>query len=332
MHDENGVPLRTMGTGSTRLLVSALLSKVSDQPLALIDELEYGLEPFRIIRLLHTLGSKNSLNPSQQVFFTTHSSVVIRELDVAQLWIVRRASQMISLLQPGVDLQGTTRAYPEAFLGKKILVCEGASEVGIVRGMDLYLNRLTDPAYAGGLALRGVIPVDAGGFDKVHRIALAFQSAGYPTAIFRDSDKAPTPAQSTMDSTFIRQDGAVFAWPDGQHLESGLFEHVTDDMVRQLLEYAKELRTPESIDVDLRSFSQGSYDLKKLEDEMLLEGSSSAHRALLGLTANKREWFKRITSYEHIAADIVLPGWSLCTRNAEYLKSLLINMTQWCVN
>jgi putative ATP-dependent endonuclease of OLD family len=332
LHDENGIPLRTMGTGSTRLLVSALLSKVSSQPIALIDELEYGLEPFRIIRLLHALGSKNQEASPQQVFFTTHSPVVVRELDVIQLWIVRNVDSSLFLLQPSSDLQGITRVYPEAFLGKKVMVCEGASEVGIIRGLDLYLNALTDPAYAGGLALRGVIPVDAGGFGKIHRIALAFQSAGFPTAIFRDSDVILTSEQTITESSFIALGGQVFAWPDGQHLESGIFNHVSDDVILQLLEYAKELRTPEAIDVDLRSFSQGSYNLKKIEDEMSLVGTSEANRCLLGLTANKREWFKRITPYEHIAANIVLPKLPTCTRNAQFIQTLFGRIFHWCVN
>jgi putative ATP-dependent endonuclease of OLD family len=313
-------------------LVSALLSKASSQPVSLIDELEYGLEPFRIIRLLHALGSKNQGAPPQQVFFTTHSPVVVRELDVTQLWMARNVNASLFLLQPSADLQGTTRTYPEAFLGKKVIICEGASEVGIVRGLDQYLNSLLDPTYAGGLALRGVIPIDAGGFGKIHKVAQAFQSVGYPAAIFRDSDVTLTSEQTTAESNFIALGGQVFAWPDGQHLESGLFTHVSDDVILQLLEYAKELRTPESIDVDLRSFSQGSYNLKKIEDEMNLLGISDDNRTLLGLTANKREWFKRITPYEHIAANIVLPKLPTCSRNDGFIQTLFGRIFQWCVN
>jgi len=61
LHDENGVPLRGLGTGSTRLLIAGLQREAAAQSsIILIDELEYGLEPHRIIRLLGSLGAKEA--------------------------------------------------------------------------------------------------------------------------------------------------------------------------------------------------------------------------------------------------------------------------------
>ncbi|MCZ8546603.1 ATP-binding protein [Mesorhizobium qingshengii] len=55
LHDEIGVPLRSLGVGSSRLLIAALQRRVSTSTMTfLIDELEYGLEPHRIIRPLPT--------------------------------------------------------------------------------------------------------------------------------------------------------------------------------------------------------------------------------------------------------------------------------------
>ena len=51
LHDEAGVPLRNLGLGSARLLIAGLQRKAAEQsPIILVDELEYGLEPHRIIR------------------------------------------------------------------------------------------------------------------------------------------------------------------------------------------------------------------------------------------------------------------------------------------
>ena len=80
LHSEDGVPLRGLGVGSARLLVAGLQRKAAaGASVVLLDELEYGLEPHRIIRLLGSLGAKLS-EPPLQVFMTTHSPVALAEL------------------------------------------------------------------------------------------------------------------------------------------------------------------------------------------------------------------------------------------------------------
>ena len=74
LHNNDDTPLRQLGTGSSRLLVSGLQKAASASKIFIVDEAEYGLEPYRISRLLHELGSKDT-NPEQQVFITTHSPV-----------------------------------------------------------------------------------------------------------------------------------------------------------------------------------------------------------------------------------------------------------------
>ena len=77
LHDEDGVPLRGLGIGSTRLLIAGLQRKAAaESTILLMDEAEYGLEPHRIIRLLGSLGAKET-SPPLQVFMTTHSPVVL---------------------------------------------------------------------------------------------------------------------------------------------------------------------------------------------------------------------------------------------------------------
>jgi hypothetical protein len=56
----------------------------------LVDELEHGLEPHRIIRFLGSLGAKE-VEPPLQVFMTTHSPVALRDLsDCAAAMTFRR--------------------------------------------------------------------------------------------------------------------------------------------------------------------------------------------------------------------------------------------------
>ena len=76
---ENSVPLRNKGSGTKRLIGAAMQMKLhGGNNISIIDELEAGLEPHRIRGLIYKL--KNS---DQQIFTTTHSPVVIRELCVS---------------------------------------------------------------------------------------------------------------------------------------------------------------------------------------------------------------------------------------------------------
>ncbi|WP_131116391.1 ATP-dependent nuclease [Lichenihabitans psoromatis] len=139
LHGADGVPLRALGIGSTRLLLAGLQRQAArEATVVLIDELEHGLEPHRILRLLGSIGAKDA-EPPLQAFITTHSPVAVRELGGDQLFVVRNVDGRHHATSVGVDehVQGTIRLYPEAFLAPSVIICEGASEVGFVRGMDL---------------------------------------------------------------------------------------------------------------------------------------------------------------------------------------------------
>ena len=90
-----------------------------------------------IIRLLGSLGAKEAA-PPLQVFMTTHSPVTLRELSGNQLHVVRPGADRHEIRLAGVsdDVQSTIRRNPDAFLAPSVIVCEGATEVGLVRGLE----------------------------------------------------------------------------------------------------------------------------------------------------------------------------------------------------
>src|SRR5713101_6931852 len=98
------------------------------------------------MRFLGSLGAKEK-EPPLQVFLTTHSPVAIRELAASQLFVMRSSPDKHDVLsvRPTNDVQSTLRLFPEAFLASSIIVCEGATEVGFLRGIDNYrvLNGFT---------------------------------------------------------------------------------------------------------------------------------------------------------------------------------------------
>lgn len=303
LHDERGVPLRGLGLGSTRLLIAGLQRQAAaNASIILIDELELGLEPHRIIMLLAALGAKDK-PPPLQVFMTTHSPVAVRELAADQLFVLRGQGDQHHALAVGAagDVQGTIRKYPEALLARTVFVCEGASEVGLMRGLDqLRAVNGHPPIAACGCAL-----VDGGGNELFAR-ALAFQTLGYRVATLRDSDVHPTPE---LEAKFAAAGGQTFRWRDGRALEDELFLSVGPQTVSKLLEFAVAAKEESLVDDHIKSASLNVKDLAAIRAECAA-GISPESRAILGRAARfkgAKGWFKSVGLMEAAARDIIGP-------------------------
>ena len=206
LHDEAGIPLRGLGTGSTRLLVAGLQGVVIDQSsIILVDELEHGLEPHRLIRFIGSIGAK-AASPPLQAFVTTHSPVALRELSGDQLFVLRQSGDKhtAKLVGSNNPVQGTIRKFAEAFLAPSVIICEGASEVGLVRGIDLH--RVAQGFTSIGASGVALVDCGGGGPDQPFERAAAFHELGYRVAVIRDDDKPPTP---DVEATFLALGGTV---------------------------------------------------------------------------------------------------------------------------
>ena len=307
VHDAVGIPLRGLGTGSLRLLIAGLQAQASrNAGQILIDELEYGLEPHRIIRLLEALGAKDDMPPAQ-VIMTTHSPVVLRELSGAQLFATRPSPDRHVLLPVGGEdlLQSTIRSYPEAFLAPSIILCEGATEVGLLRGLNRYKTELGQPALSScGAAL---VDYHGGDADEPFKRALALLSLGYRVAILQDSDK---PRRQDLVDRFNAQDGRLFAWRGNRALEDELFGSLTPDAVLQLVDAAIELNDEEQVRDQVLSASNGTAGLDDILSPLREGVCDSAHREILGSAAkSKRQgWFKTVTKMQSVAYRVVAPA------------------------
>lgn len=299
LHDERGIPLKGLGLGSKRLLVAGLQrAAAAASPIVLVDEIEHGLEPHRILRLLGALGAKDAAAPLQ-VFMTTHSPVAVRELSAAQLHIVRPTDggHAVYRAEDAGDVQGAIRLFPEALLARSIVVCEGASEHGLLRGIDQY--RVANGKVS--LTARGAALVDGGG-ENVFIRARAFQQLGYRTAVLHDNDKFPTP---DVKAEFEAVGGPTFAWRDGCALEEEMFLALPDKTALKLLDYAVERRGEQAIDAQIRSTSAGKFNLPACR-----AGLTPEVRSVLGRASKAKSsgWYKTLTDMEVVARDIVGPG------------------------
>lgn len=317
LHSQRGVPLKGLGLGSKRLLVAGLQrTAAAASPIVLVDEIEHGLEPHRILRLLGALGAKDAA-PPLQVFMTTHSPVAVRELSAAQLHIVRPTdrSHVVYRAADGGNVQGAIRLFPEALLAQSIIVCEGATEHGLLRGLDQY-------GVANGkvsLAARGVALVDGGG-ENVFIRARAFQKLGYRTAVLHDSDKIPTP---DVKLEFEAAGGSTFAWRVGCALEEELFLALPENTAFRLLDYAIERRGEQAIDAQIRSISAGKFTLASCR-----AGLTAEARGVLGKASKAKSsgWYKSLTDMETVARDIVAPG---ASGSAETFTGPIAALREW---
>jgi hypothetical protein len=306
LHDEIGVPLRGLGLGSARLLIAGLQRRASGRAtMILVDELEHGLEPHRIVRFLGALGAKER-QPPLQAFLTTHSPVALRELSGDQLFVMGRDGNKCEARKVGTEsgIQSTIRLYPEAFLASSVIVGEGASEVGLLRGLDQFRV----PCGEASISSIGVALIDCGGgdVDRPFLRAVALQGLGYRSAVFRDDDIKPTAA---VEQAFEASGGKVFKWRDGRTLEDELFLGLTVEAVGKLVDYAIELHGEDLIDAHIRSASTGNSSLQAIRSELFLDELSPDSRLILGRAARMRRagWLKSVTWMEHAAREIVGP-------------------------
>jgi putative ATP-dependent endonuclease of the OLD family len=202
------------------------------------------------------------------------------------------------------DIQGTIRAFPDAFLASSVVVCEGASEVGLLRGLDLFRAANGETA----IGSLGVALVDCGGgdADRPFRRAGALRALGYRTAVLRDDDKNPTNA---VETSFKNAGGEVIACRNGRALEDELFLSLTHTAVNALISYAIELHGQDLIDEHIKSASQNTANLEGIQVDAVLDLLSAESRAILGRAAQTRYrgWFKSITWMEQVAREIVGP-------------------------
>jgi len=325
LHNEIGVPLRSLGTGSARLLISGLQRMAAESAtIALVDEVEYGLEPHRLARLLDSLGAKDA-NVPLQVFMTSHSPVALRELSGSQVFVVRTGTDRHKVYEVGEgnDVQSTLRADPEAFLAKSVIVCEGASEVGLARGLDQYW---VDQGATSFFALGGAY-VNVGGSnpDRCFVRGTALLRLGYRVLVLVDADKSPT---LEIVNEFHAAGGQSLTWRAGRALEDELFQSLSDSAIDALLTKAYEEVGRDLVDSHIRSKSEGNKTLADIDLEGLIDPIPEESKILLGIASRIRGsgWYKSVSAFQEIAKDIIGPN--LATADVGF-QSIIEQLRAW---
>lgn len=293
LHDGT-VPLRLAGLGTRRLATLAVQrSALQEGAIVLVDELEQGLEPHRILGAVSQLKRSQAeaaqhRRPIGQILMTTHSDVVISELNATSLFIMRKnQATRASILQQASlagDLTPIMKHSPRSLFGRRILICEGATELGLMLGMrDFYPARHGDvPVEHHGAAI-----IDGRG-AAAPPLARALAILGYPVALFRDSDR---PLDARWRRPLQELNVQIIEYAEGLNTEQAIFSAAPDELIDLLLGLVRGFINEHNVRDQLVRAMPGLNPQAPFA-EWDLVGDDAHERTALSTVAVANNWFK----------------------------------------
>ena len=288
LHDGD-VPLRLKGKGTKRLISMAIQTiLVQYGGIVLIDEVEQGLEPDRVKHLVRSLKKDNS----GQIFVTTHSSEVITELEVDDLIVINNDIGNVTISAPSPNFQDIIRACPEAGYAKKIIVCEGKTEIGICRALDIY-RKTHSKEY---MSFRNCVYTFGGGHSFAKR-AIKLKNLNFIVCVLCDSDNAEL---ELCKEELTESDIKIFDYDNSNAIEQQVFQDLPWMGVITLIDYVIENKciTEEQLKQSVESRYDGDFP-DNFKDSDTLE-----MRKAIGNASSAKEWFKRVDHGEFLGNTI----------------------------
>lgn len=310
------IPLNKKGTGTKRLLSSILnLEGDNNKNCILIDEIEHGLEPYRIADLLYKLKTKN-----RQSIITTHSTIPITELDYHNLFICRSENGETKCLKIPEEFQGLLRKFPYAFLSKKILITEGATEWGIIRKFNkIWNNENFSLAYSSGIVVDG-----HGGSGTITK-AKQFKKLGYDVAIFIDGDDSTTNGQANE-----LQDIKVFKLKDKYNTEKRILEDIKFGNLKKLINIMVQIKDEVLVKKYMEEFfGISTLDLDDVKDSFQEKDiKDKLYNILIKKNSKKEDIFKG-TTYGEYLGKLIYDLSTTDLKDSEII-TLLNEVRVWC--
>jgi putative ATP-dependent endonuclease of OLD family len=304
-NDESALPLPAWGTGTRRLAALELASILADSAsLAVVDEPESGLEPYRqraFMRDLHQDGKR-------QAFITTHApailsagtalGAVISRIDLApppageavQAATGEPAARTHELTAlEGKEIGELLTWHPEAVLARLPVICEGITEEG-------FATRLLIAKFGDGFPVRGIYCVDGGGHDRSLAICKALLKAGFQIAAVADDE-------GRRDASWeeIGTHAALLRWDNGAALEHAVIGALPDHVLPLVVGWPEEFggRPARHCMPELRA-ALGAEDKDRTAEQLLADyGREAFAKALCAAACPPRQgnrkpsgWFK----------------------------------------
>ena len=308
LHDGD-VPFRRAGSGTRRLLAVAIqrdLAKAGG--LTLVDEVEHGLEPHRLRHLLREFRDGQG-GKKGHVVMTTHAPVALAELEADELRVVRCDGGLTRVRAVEASLQPIVRKAADAFLARKVLVCEGKTELGVARGFDRWWSATGPSFIQAGIALTD----GGGGRTEAPPAAIALAGLGYATAYLGDTDEPLVPDASAL----LGAGCEVIVWDGAMALEARLVADLLWTGIAEVVQLAMDLHGEEPVRDAIASRARVTpAQLAGPPAEWTRNGIDEAVlRSAIGEAAQRHEpakrakgWFKRVDYAEDLAA-ILISNW-----------------------
>lgn len=313
LHDGD-VPLSSLGLGTRRLTSLSIQDQaMEDGSIIAIDEVEHGLEPHRLAQVLHHLKKRTDAG-NLQVIMTTHSPIAVKTLRAMDLVVVRADGAGVTTCRPVPEdldnVQGTFRSAPDALLGRRVLVGEGATEVGFLRGLLRHWDTERITAGRPGAASLGVVLVNGQGGTQPTERAQNFRQLGYPTCMLVDND------DRAIDES-VRQARtagvSVHRWAPGNALEDEIIQTLATEGLQALVDLAVDIKGEQSIraavGAKLGNNQLTGTNVAAWKTQACVDEPRTRRAIAAAATAKGKEWFKREDRGEELA-EVVIDHWT----------------------
>lgn len=207
---DHSAPYFRQGTGTSNMLVLALLSIIRDNKQNVIFAME---EPETAIppNVQKQVVSEIIAN-SDQAIFTSHSPYVIEEFDLGEIAILANdgngilGQHAVSISDPGSYNyhQYFRSQLCEGLLARRVIICEGATEVSILAGLSRHLAKINPDKYADLCAL-GYCLINSQTDTQILNHASALSGLGKHISVFCDAQDSGQRAniEAVTDEPFI---------------------------------------------------------------------------------------------------------------------------------
>jgi hypothetical protein len=290
---EGAVPLMAYGLGSRRLVSLAVQQMAAgERAIAVIDELESGLEPHRAVRLLNYLDS----DPYSQVFVTTHSPVVVEQAPIGSLSVVQTSNGNVTITSlggAGEVMKALRRAAPSSLLGRKVVIGEGKTEHGVLASCFDAWDRERSAIGLTTSAGEGLAIQNGNGGETAANRAEAMAPLGCSVLALIDNDVR------TADPHVLKAEQAgatVVRWDVDHCIESQICSQLDADELQAFITLGVEHRGAESTVLDdIKTVGKAQVTSLVVAD-WLHSYSVEDIRSFVALAASdrKRGWFKNV--------------------------------------
>jgi putative ATP-dependent endonuclease of OLD family len=291
---EDVVPLTSYGLGSRRLASLAVQQLAAgSRSVAVVDELESGLEPHRAVRLLNYLLSDDDY---AQVIVTTHSPVIVEQASIENLATVQSRDGVVVVTSLGGSnelVQRLRRARPSSLLARRVVVAEGKTEHGLL----LELIDAWDAERSGSgqstSAGEGVAIQDGNGGTEVGPRSEALAKLGFTVMAFLDNDDRSVDAGiADAESAGVK----AVRWTYGLNTEMQVCSGLHTEALSAFLALGVQRRSSEdTVQQDINYLDPGNPVLSLNVQDWLDAGMElGAARSRIAQAAIKRKWFKDV--------------------------------------